>query len=212
VTDVEAQMDKYDRTGAAAELPNGSGLVVRDASVTPALEAEGLARDLVRVVQQARQDNGLEVSDRSRLTIGAPESVLAAARTHEALIRAETLALDVAYIASSDDAVGKVGGGAGRERRSCPCGLAVNSESTRKLALFDTTLPLRRGTRRRSVGSVTECVPRRAKRAGLQRVPGRYRGSVAPQDLGGAPRRLTHGRDRSERYGGAAFGGYAGRM
>lgn len=67
-----------------------------ETAVTPELEAEGLARDLVRVIQQARRDKGLEVSDRIRLTIDAPESVTAASRTHEALIRSETLALDVA--------------------------------------------------------------------------------------------------------------------
>ena len=41
--------------GAAAELPGSSGIVVLDTTVTPELEAEGLARDLVRVVQQAAQ-------------------------------------------------------------------------------------------------------------------------------------------------------------
>ena len=97
--------------GAAVELPGSSGLVVLDTGVTPALEAEGLARDLVRVVQQARRDKGLDVSDRIRLTIDAPEPVVAAARTHEALIRSETLALDVGYGGTDDGVVGKVGDG-----------------------------------------------------------------------------------------------------
>src|SRR5690554_1792731 len=50
--------------GAAAELPGGSGLVVLDTRVTPELAAEGVARDLVRIVQQARRDAGLDVTDR----------------------------------------------------------------------------------------------------------------------------------------------------
>jgi isoleucyl-tRNA synthetase len=79
--------------------------------VTPELEAEGLARDLVRVIQQARRDKGLEVSDRIRLTIDGPEPVTAAARTHEPLIRSETLALDVVYAGTDDGVVGKVGDG-----------------------------------------------------------------------------------------------------
>jgi isoleucyl-tRNA synthetase len=47
--------------------------VVLDCKVTPELEAEGIARDLVRVIQQARREKGLDVSDRIRLTIDAPE-------------------------------------------------------------------------------------------------------------------------------------------
>jgi isoleucyl-tRNA synthetase len=97
--------------GAAAELPGSSGLVVLDTAVTPELEAEGLARDLVRVIQQARRDVGLSVSDRIRLTIDAPENVVAAARAHEALIRSETLALDVGYVPADDGVAGKVGDG-----------------------------------------------------------------------------------------------------
>ena len=49
-------------------LPRG-GFVVLDTAVTPELEAEGAARDLVRAVQQARKDAGLQVSDRISLTI-----------------------------------------------------------------------------------------------------------------------------------------------
>ena len=82
-----------------------------DTTVTPELEAEGLARDLVRVVQQARRDRGLDVSDRIRLTIDAPILVAAAARTHENLIRSETLALDVGYATTGDGVAGKVGEG-----------------------------------------------------------------------------------------------------
>ena len=52
--------------GAAAELPGGSGIVVLDTAVTPELAAEGLARDLVRAIQQARREVGLSVSIGSR--------------------------------------------------------------------------------------------------------------------------------------------------
>ncbi len=71
-------------------LPGG-GFVVLDTAVTPELAAEGLARDLVRAVQQARRDAGLDVSDRIALTVGGAPEVQDAARTHEALITAETL-------------------------------------------------------------------------------------------------------------------------
>jgi isoleucyl-tRNA synthetase len=78
--------------GATAALPGGAGLVVLDTAVTPELAAEGVARDVVRVVQQGRREAGLDVSDRITLAVWASEEVLAAVRTHEAFLAAETLA------------------------------------------------------------------------------------------------------------------------
>ena len=80
-----------DDASAVGVLPGG-GFVVLDTAVTPDLAAEGLARDLVRAVQQARRDAGLDVSDRIALSVGGSEAVLAAARTHEQLVTGETLA------------------------------------------------------------------------------------------------------------------------
>jgi isoleucyl-tRNA synthetase len=85
-------------------LPRG-GFVVLDTAVTPELEAEGTARDLVRAVQQARKDAGLQVSDRIALTVSAPASALDAARTHEALIAEETLATSVSYAEAAEVSV-----------------------------------------------------------------------------------------------------------
>ncbi|MCE0768553.1 isoleucine--tRNA ligase, partial [Pseudonocardia kujensis] len=76
-------------TGA---LPGNSGLVVLDTEVTPELAAEGTARDVVRAVQQARRDAGLDVSDRIALTLDAPEPVLDAVRAHETFVTGEVLA------------------------------------------------------------------------------------------------------------------------
>lgn len=77
-----------------AVLPGG-GFVALDTTVTPELEAEGLARDVVRGVQQARRDAGLSVSDRITLHLDGDDAVLAAVRTHEALVAGETLATSV---------------------------------------------------------------------------------------------------------------------
>ena len=98
--------------GATAALPRNSGFVILDTTVTPELAAEGLARDVVRAVQQARRDAGLHVSDRIRLTIGAREDVVAASRTHEALLASETLALEIRYGDATGGFVCKVGDGA----------------------------------------------------------------------------------------------------
>lgn len=79
-------------SGVATGVLRRGGFVVLDTEVTPELAAEGVARDLVRQVQQARRDAGLEVSDRITLTIAGSAEVQAAARTHEQLITSETLA------------------------------------------------------------------------------------------------------------------------
>ncbi|GAB4100235.1 isoleucine--tRNA ligase [Sinomonas halotolerans] len=87
---------------AVAMLPGG-GFVVLDTLVTPELEAEGTARDLVRLVQQARKDAGLNVSDRVRTTVSARPGVLAAARAHEPLIVGETLSVALALVEADAD-------------------------------------------------------------------------------------------------------------
>jgi len=84
-----------DEGSATGMLPSG-GFVVLDTVVTPELEMEGLARDVVRAVQQARKDAGLDVSDRIALTLGGSAAVRAASSTHEELIARETLATSYA--------------------------------------------------------------------------------------------------------------------
>jgi len=54
------------------------------------------------VVQQARRDAGLAVSDRIRLTIGADGAVADAVRAHAGFVAAETLAADLAVRPSAE--------------------------------------------------------------------------------------------------------------
>ncbi len=98
-------------TEEVTALPDSSGLVVLDTAVTAELADEGVARDLVRVVQQARRDAGLLVSDRIALRVDAPDAVLAAARTHEEFVAAEVLADTVDYDAVDHGFAGTVGDG-----------------------------------------------------------------------------------------------------
>jgi isoleucyl-tRNA synthetase len=79
-------------------LPGG-GFVILDGHVTPELEVEGVARDLIRSVQQARKDADLDVSDRIKLTVTGDEALLAAAKTHQDLVKSETLALELELVA-----------------------------------------------------------------------------------------------------------------
>ena len=84
---------------AAAVLPGG-GFVVLNTEVTPELEAEGLARDMVRAIQQARKDAGLNVSDRIRTTVTAAQNVIDALEANAGLIRTETLTVDLGTVAA----------------------------------------------------------------------------------------------------------------
>ena len=53
---------------------------------------EGLAREIVRAVQNARKEAGLEVTDRIALALDGDEQLLAAVREHEQAIAGEVLA------------------------------------------------------------------------------------------------------------------------
>ncbi|MGH3447437.1 MAG: DUF5915 domain-containing protein, partial [Nocardioidaceae bacterium] len=81
-----------DDTSVTGMLHHG-GFIVLDTAVTAELAREGLARDVVRVVQQARRDAGLDVSDRIGLTVLGDQTVWEATVTHRDMIMDETLAV-----------------------------------------------------------------------------------------------------------------------
>jgi isoleucyl-tRNA synthetase len=64
------------------------------------LRREGLAREIVHAVQNARKEAGLEITDRIELSLGGDEELLAAARAHEDYLSGEVLATAVAYDAA----------------------------------------------------------------------------------------------------------------
>lgn len=87
--------------GSAAEPFAGTGAVVVDISVDEDQEREGLARDLIRAVQTARKDAGLEVSDRIALGVEGGPLVAAAIEAHGDFIKAEVLALSLSPAAGA---------------------------------------------------------------------------------------------------------------
>ncbi|PZE93411.1 isoleucine--tRNA ligase [Curtobacterium sp. MCBD17_008] len=102
-------------TSKAVAFLDGGGFVVLDTVTTPELEAEGIARDVVRAVQQARRDAGLDVGDRIVLTLRADETAAAAIGVHETLIANETLAGGVQVVPTTfgqDEDTVAVGDGA----------------------------------------------------------------------------------------------------
>ncbi|OBB25742.1 isoleucine--tRNA ligase [Mycolicibacterium elephantis] len=77
-----------------AALPDGSGLVVLDATVTPELEAEGWARDMIRELQEARRRGGFDIGDRIRVRLQVPELPAGWRDEFRELIANEILAVD----------------------------------------------------------------------------------------------------------------------
>jgi isoleucyl-tRNA synthetase len=90
-----------DRPGTT--LAGGTGVIVLDVELTPELEQEGRARDVIRLVQQARRDADLAVTDRIRVRVKASPVWIGAIRTHEDLVGGETLAVEVITDDSGDD-------------------------------------------------------------------------------------------------------------
>lgn len=73
-------------------LSTNEGLVILDLTITPELELEGIARDVIRAVQQARKDANLKISDRIVLDINASDKVLSSIDKFKQLIEQQTLA------------------------------------------------------------------------------------------------------------------------
>ncbi|SEH11377.1 isoleucine--tRNA ligase [Thermoleophilum album] len=76
---------------------SGTHAVGVDLEIDEALRREGLARELVHAIQNARKEAGLRVEDRIRLALAGDDELLAVARQFEREIARETLALEVAY-------------------------------------------------------------------------------------------------------------------
>ncbi|MEN9603616.1 MAG: hypothetical protein RL545_305, partial [Actinomycetota bacterium] len=89
-----ADLSSGDSRNLIGILPSG-GFVILDGHVTEELEVEGMARDLIRAIQQTRKDTGLDVSDRIKLTITGDDKTLAAIAAHEELVKSETLTLEL---------------------------------------------------------------------------------------------------------------------
>lgn len=81
----------------------GTHAVALDLTVTDELKREGLAREIVHAVQQARKDTGLAVEDRILLQLGGDEALMAAASEHEQYLAAETLATSVGIGVAEED-------------------------------------------------------------------------------------------------------------
>ncbi|MDA4845129.1 isoleucine--tRNA ligase [Hoeflea poritis] len=80
---------------AAAPIDGGRGAVALDTVILPELQREGWSRDIIRSVQQARKDAGLDVSDRIHLQLGLADGLVEAFEEHAEQIASETLATEI---------------------------------------------------------------------------------------------------------------------
>jgi isoleucyl-tRNA synthetase len=81
----------------------GSHAVALELELDDELVREGLAREIVHAVQNARKTAGLDVADRIELALGGDAELLAAARAFEDYLTGETLAVAVAYDGASGE-------------------------------------------------------------------------------------------------------------
>jgi isoleucyl-tRNA synthetase len=94
--------------GVAAEpFDAWRGVVVLDTKIYPELQAEGWARDFVRLVQSARKQSGLQVTDRINVAASVPPELRHALAEHRKYVARETLAVRFDLVA--DDRAGDGG-------------------------------------------------------------------------------------------------------
>ncbi|MDR1355017.1 MAG: isoleucine--tRNA ligase [Propionibacteriaceae bacterium] len=86
-----------------AVLGDQGDTIALDLELTPELVAAGIAREIVRLIQDARKTSGFDVSDRIKLTWKATDEAAAAFRTHTALIASEVLAVEITEVAALSD-------------------------------------------------------------------------------------------------------------
>jgi len=105
-TEVDLVQEVLEGWGVASD---GGVTVALDLDLDDGLRREGLARELVRVVQDARKDAGLEVGDRIVLGVETSGSLGEALNAHRHELAAETLAIEVRDGPLDGDAFRQVG-------------------------------------------------------------------------------------------------------
>ena len=93
-----------------ASAEEGDFLVALETQITPELAVEGTARELVRSVQDARKNAGLEIADRIVLNIEGTKMVSDAIAQYKAYIMTETLAVEWAQADKAFEATGEADG------------------------------------------------------------------------------------------------------
>jgi isoleucyl-tRNA synthetase len=88
----------------------GTHAVALNLELDDELVREGLAREVVRAIQNARKAAGLNVEDRIELTLGGDDELVDAARAHEDYVAGEVLAIQVSYDGAAASEVAEIKG------------------------------------------------------------------------------------------------------
>ena len=97
--------ESSEKSSGSAVLRDAATVIVLDTDVTPELHREGVARHVVRIVQQGRRNSGLDVSDRIRLFLEVDSETEKAVREHEVFVAEQVLAVEVCYGTEGCDGV-----------------------------------------------------------------------------------------------------------
>jgi isoleucyl-tRNA synthetase len=87
--EVEIRLEAHAGLSAAAD---GAYIAALRTELTPELEREGLARELVRRTQELRKESGFNVEDRIHMEYNASERLAEAIASHRIYVAGEVLA------------------------------------------------------------------------------------------------------------------------
>jgi isoleucyl-tRNA synthetase len=81
----------------AEPIDRWRGLIIVDTNIYPDLQEEGWARDMVRLIQNARKQAQFKITDRIIVHANLPPELRRAFEKHEGHIRDQTLALELKF-------------------------------------------------------------------------------------------------------------------
>ncbi len=110
----ELLVNGREREGFASAEENGAVVIV-STELTPELEREGLAREIVHRIQNLRKDAGFEIADRIRTYYDGDDGLREAMQQHDEYVRNETLSVEVTESAPPADAQSETASIDGRE-------------------------------------------------------------------------------------------------
>ncbi len=87
-------------------VANAEGLTVAlDVTINEGLRKEGVARELINRIQNARKESGLEVTDKIKLTILNSDDLQESVTANESYIKAETLTNELLFVDDLKDGI-----------------------------------------------------------------------------------------------------------
>ena len=94
---------RADRHEALALVEDDGWAVALDLELDDDLRAEGMARELVRALNDVRKQVGLAIADRITVTLTTDTELAAVVKTHHVDIATEVLAVDIVVVDVLDD-------------------------------------------------------------------------------------------------------------